>query len=93
MFCCSCGAENNLQHRPGREETCADCGAYLHCCLNCIFYNETAHHQCREPQAEWVPDKKSANFCDYFKPGSTRVKSDRAKAENARKKLDDLFKS
>lgn len=75
-----------------RTEICPGCRSDLHCCRNCAFYDKTVHNQCRETQAEWVVNKDRANFCDYF------VFADRAAAapvdssEEARKKLDDLFK-
>jgi uncharacterized OB-fold protein len=40
----------------------------LKCCYNCKFYDRDAHHQCREPQAEWVRYKEKANLCSYFVP-------------------------
>jgi hypothetical protein len=36
--------------------------------LNCGNYDPSAHNRCREPQAEWVPDREKANFCDLFMP-------------------------
>jgi hypothetical protein len=75
----------------GRQETCPECGIYLHCCRNCRFFDEKAYHQCRESEAEWVRDKESANFCDYFQPGEGKRISDKSRAEEARRKLDQLF--
>lgn len=94
MFCYSCGAEVKLEsRRPGRGDTCAKCAAYLHCCRNCRFYDEKAHHQCREPQAEFVPDKAVGNYCDYFEAASQRgLDKSAARAAESRKKLEELFK-
>lgn len=66
--------------------------AYLHCCRNCRFYDPNAHNQCREPQAEWVKDKEMANFCDFFEPASEISSTDASKRDEARKKLNELFK-
>jgi hypothetical protein len=71
---------------------CPQCGAILRCCLNCRFFSESAHHQCREEQAEFVNDKSGANFCDCFEPGNSGTVRTDAQRESARKKLDDLFK-
>jgi hypothetical protein len=93
MFCYSCSTEINLESRPGRRDTCPKCSAYLHCCLNCQFYDVNAHHQCREPQAEFVPDKAMGNFCEYFQGASSPRKPQAGdRAAEARKKLDELFK-
>ena len=92
MLCHSCGAKRTSASRIGRQELCAGCGVPLHCCLNCRFFSEAAYHQCREEQAEFTSDKKSANFCDLFESaegGSIRPDS---RTTDARKKLDDLFK-
>ncbi len=92
MFCHHCGFEIRVDHKIGRQETCPKCGSYLHCCLNCRFYDPAAYHHCRETQAEWVSEKDSANFCDYFEPGDSPVSKKSSKADEARRKLDQLFK-
>ena len=92
MNCHKCGCKVDTKEKIGRQQICPECGEYLHCCLNCRFYSETAHHQCREPQAEWVSDKTMGNFCDYFEPGKSSGSPQSSTAEDAKKKLDDLFK-
>ncbi|MDZ7343069.1 MAG: hypothetical protein ONA90_01000 [candidate division KSB1 bacterium] len=93
MFCYSCGSEIKLDGQPGRRDTCPQCASYLHCCLNCRFYDVNAHHQCREPQAEFVPDKAMGNFCEYFETGSSPSREKAARrADEARKRLEELFK-
>ena len=54
-----------LSGTPGRSETC-DCGADLKVCLNCVSYDKTVAHQCRDRRAEPVFDKHMANYCEYF---------------------------
>ena len=51
-----------------RLEECRKCGAELHVCKLCEWYDVTVAKHCREPIAEEVKDKERANFCDYFKP-------------------------
>ncbi|MDZ7269259.1 MAG: hypothetical protein ONB48_17065 [candidate division KSB1 bacterium] len=92
MQCYSCGTEILLEGKPGRRDTCPKCAAYLHCCRNCRFYDVNAHHQCREPQAEWVQDKEMGNFCDYFEAAAVSLPPRIDRAAEARKKLDQLFK-
>ncbi len=93
MNCHGCGAVVGIEGRVGRKELCASCGRPLRCCKNCELYIPTASNQCHEPQAEWVADRESANFCEFFTPstrGSIAAAVD--KAGQARKKLDDLFR-
>ncbi|HTC22380.1 MAG TPA: hypothetical protein VK859_16115 [bacterium] len=56
--------------QPGRNETCASCGADLHACLNCGLYDPSASHQCSSRTTEYVKDKEKRNFCDEFEFGS-----------------------
>ena len=72
-----------------RKDSCS-CGADLHVCKNCEFYDAGAHHECRESQAEYVKDKERSNFCDYFKFSKRGKATDNKAAAMA--KLDDLFK-
>jgi hypothetical protein len=72
LQCFYCSTDISTEVRITRQQTCPSCGHPLHCCRNCRFFDESAYHQCRESEAEWVSDKQSANFCDYFEPGSAR---------------------
>ncbi|MDZ7291910.1 MAG: hypothetical protein ONB44_09635 [candidate division KSB1 bacterium] len=93
MFCFSCGAEIKLEKQPARGDTCPKCSSYLHCCRNCRFYDVNAYHQCREPQAEFVPDKAMGNFCEYFEASARGTEGSAAtRAAEARKKLEEIFK-
>jgi hypothetical protein len=92
-FCRQCGAALEFEEKVFRNDTCPQCGSDIHCCLNCVEYDESAPNQCIEPQSEKVSVKDRRNFCDYFKlredrPGSTSS----SKAAEARKKLEELFK-
>lgn len=92
MICYHCGFDVPLDRKPGRQDTCPQCDAYLHCCRNCRFYEVKAHHQCREPQAELVRDKEMGNFCDYFEKSDGMQVTEDSRNDQARRKLEDLFK-
>jgi hypothetical protein len=91
--CHHCGNALEYAERVFRNETCPKCGSDVYCCLNCSNYDESAHNQCREPQAEKVSVKDRRNFCEYFTlregPGSSKAAD---KAAEARRKLEALFK-
>lgn len=92
LYCFKCGKEVSSQ-KIGRKETCSSCGEDAHVCVNCIHYDERAYNQCRESQAERVLEKKRSNFCDYFSPiQGARAASSGASKDDAKQKLDDLFK-
>lgn len=96
MICRNC---DNLiqQDKPGRLDVCSKCNSFLHSCYNCKFYDKRANNECRESQAEWVRDKKMANFCGYFavNTGNSTDKPVFEKPmsrDEAKKKWNELFK-
>ena len=68
--CFVCEAE--LPKRIYRNTLCESCGAEAKVCLNCEFYDPSAHWQCHETIPEDVREKDRANFCDYFRPAAAR---------------------
>ena len=64
--CHDCGKPWTEKSQPEIYAACPHCYAYLHCCLNCRFFDEYAHNKCRIPTTEWVSDREKANFCDEF---------------------------
>lgn len=90
--CHHCGRDIGSIERVGRRDACLRCGADLHCCLNCRFYDPAYHNQCREPQAERQVDKQVGNFCDYFSFRSGRRAGESTAAnDRARDQLSALF--
>lgn len=71
MICFSCKNEIpiSIGEIVGRRDECSSCGADVHVCLNCAFYDPSAYHECRETQADYVKEKDRSNFCGYFSPG------------------------
>lgn len=89
--CHSCGHEPDLEVKISRRDTCESCGADLHCCLNCTFYDEAAD-ACRENIRNWVRYRESSNFCPHF----TFKDSEGSRVEevqDAKSRLDALFKN
>lgn len=66
-FCFQCGGV--LPERIYRNTRCESCGTDTKVCLNCDFYDRSAHWECRETIPEPVREKDRANFCDYFHAG------------------------
>ncbi|MGD8978231.1 MAG: hypothetical protein PVG91_11550 [Gammaproteobacteria bacterium] len=93
LVCWKCGG--SLEEIPlplSRRAECPDCGAELHVCRMCRFYDTTVANQCREPVAEPVQDKTRANFCGYLEPRSGAWQpADRTGASEAEQGLDALF--
>jgi hypothetical protein len=91
MYCHACGAKIETGARVDFRAECDSCGGDLHVCANCSHYDPGAYNMCKEPQAEWVPDRERANRCEYFRPSPVRVDASKRKAD-AKAKLNSLFK-
>ena len=61
-----------------RLDECPKCRAQLHVCKMCERFAPQLPKGCSEEDAPDVRDKKSANFCDYFKPSPKAVRRRRA---------------
>ena len=89
--CHACDYEIAMDVKIARRDTCDNCMADLHCCLNCRFYDPYAHNECREAIGTWVKEKETSNFCSSFefnKSGEKVVDEQAA----AKAKLEALFK-
>jgi hypothetical protein len=94
MLCWKCGKSVETKEKIQRKDVCPECESDLRCCYNCEFYDKAAHHQCKEPQSEWVRYKERGNFCDYFRPKSTFFKKGPAvgSKEAKKQKWESLFR-
>ena len=94
LHCYRCGASLDALTLPlARLDECPQCGAQLHVCRMCTRFAPRLPKGCSEEDAPDVRDKKSANFCDYFKPNPSAYDPAGQNAEQAaRAALDALFK-
>lgn len=94
MLCNFCQAETELVsgERVGFRDTCHQCSADLHICLNCQHHEPSAYNECRESSSERVSDRERANRCDYFTPKQNASAQHGAIDKTGRAALDDLFK-
>ncbi len=92
--CYRCGTSLAALSLPfGRADECPKCRVELHVCRMCERFTTRNQKGCTEEDAPDVRDKKSANFCDYFKPTPRAFDGAEQQAEQAaRTALDDLFK-
>ncbi len=77
--------------KPDFRTLCPSCGAYLHTCINCAFYDARSHHECRaSATTEYVGDKEKLNFCEEF-----RLKGDEGEGsagKKSRAEIEKLFR-
>jgi len=88
--CFGCGASLHFDGPVGRRTTCPECDADLHSCINCRHYDESAAHECREPQTEHIVEKVASNACDLYQLGDGAARR-RTKSRAARDALGALF--
>ena len=95
--CNQCGT---LRHGLGElthEEACTRCGADLHTCGNCRFFDTTTLWECRENIPARISGKHAKNVCAFFQPKIVKdLAADKAgklqSPDDARKAFDALFK-
>jgi len=90
--CHHCRRELPVDGKVSRDDICPGCSSDVRCCLNCRFYNESAHNKCDEPVAEFVGVRDRSNFCEYFELNPSTASGGSDKQGQARSAFDDLFK-
>jgi len=94
--CNQCGQIRQNLGDLTSDETCLRCGADLHSCGNCRFFDTTTLWECRENIPARVPGKHARNECTFFSPKIVRdLAADKAgklqTPDDARKAFDALF--
>lgn len=93
MFhCYRCQREISIGDTLPRHELCPYCSSALHCCLNCLYYDEFSPNKCSESAADWVPDKEKANFCEYFENRKPHLMKKDMEVDKARAYWESLWK-
>jgi predicted RNA-binding Zn-ribbon protein involved in translation (DUF1610 family) len=91
--CARCGKELG-EAKVANDTNCPSCGAALHSCTNCTFFDTGSRFECKKPIAKRVESKAAANSCSFFKPKVMRDlrAAQPEKATDARSAFDALFK-
>lgn len=64
--CKVCGEKNDADVATG--SACRKCGAALHACNQCRFFDGAAHWQCRQEIPAPLAAKSKANACTLYAP-------------------------
>lgn len=89
--CHFCKKELPYETRILRTETCPWCRSDLHVCLNCRFHDPARYNECEVPTTDRVKERDRANHCGAFEYREGAPSEDTS-AQDAKKKLSDLFK-
>jgi len=93
LTCHKCGKplSDTYKIMVSRSDSCSSCMADIRCCKNCQFYDAKAYNECREPMADRITEKEKANFCDFFKIGSSGNDAEKQRQDQLAKAMA-LFK-
>ena len=91
MYCANCVVfqEEDAFRKISFRSECSSCGASLHSCQNCRYYQVGLSNDCKIPGTERIVDRAAGNFCEEFKPSD---KPHEIKKSDGKKKFEDLFK-
>lgn len=96
VFACrSCGEKRRELEDLRFDSKCEKCGAALHACAQCAYFDPAVRWECTQPIPERVAAKKLANTCAFFSPmRSFDLSGARAEAtpDDARAAFDRLFR-
>ena len=91
--CHACGEKQPLDREIGVDETCSRCGAALHACVQCTYFDTSARFECRQTLTEPVRSKTKPIHCELFSPKIAReFGADSGSQTDARSAFDALFK-
>jgi hypothetical protein len=93
LVCWRCGASlQDLSTPLARLAQCKSCGADVHVCRMCRYYNPSHFEKCDHDMAEPAREVDVANFCHYFRATAQAYKpDDKQRAEAALDQLKALF--
>lgn len=90
--CYRCHKEISVNSVLRHHILCPCCSSALHCCKNCLYYDEFSPHKCSEPSADWVPDKEKPNFCEFFEFSKPEIMKKDPEIDKARAYWETLWK-
>ena len=97
VFACrACGEKRRDPEEIRFDTTCGKCGADLHACAQCTYFDGSARFECAKPVPERIAAKKTRNTCTFYAPAKTfdltGTRGTTATPDSARTAFDRLFK-
>ena len=72
---------------------CPRCGAELHSCKQCSFFDSSSRFECTQPVSARIPKKDARNHCNFYSPRTTiERETSTAKSLDARQAFENLFR-
>ncbi len=89
--CASCAAI--LPSPADTQGKCPGCGAELHSCKQCAFFDTGSRFECSKPVTARIPRKEARNECSFFSPRTTvERETTSSRPLDARAAFENLFK-
>src|SRR3989441_6297678 len=89
--CAACGA--TLQPGIAIDSSCSKCGAALHSCRQCTFFDPGARFECRKPIPARIANKQAQNTCELFEARKiVERETSSSGPSSGRQAFDNLFK-
>jgi hypothetical protein len=89
--CAPCGAV--VAAAIGVESQCVRCGAHLHSCSQCAWFDPGSRFECMQPVPARISPKNAKNACNVYAARTTvERETTTPRSDDARKAFDDLFK-
>ena len=92
LKCFSCHTDLEYPDKVGFRAECGHCGADVHCCKNCRFYDPKVYNECKETSADVVREKDRANYCEFYQPAGGVSGSASTAKEDLLNQAEALFK-
>lgn len=94
--CSNCGAKIPQAALDDIElqSTCPKCGAYLHTCKHCAYFDPSQRFECTQPITKRIERKDLPAKCDFFEIRTTVEKitsSSKNSPQSAKEAFEDLF--
>jgi hypothetical protein len=100
--CKGCGHELTIATAWNPEGACVRCGAALHSCAQCAYFDTSAPFECQQTIPARISPKDARNACPSFQPRTTVERETKSSSggsssapggsSSARQAFDDLFK-
>jgi hypothetical protein len=96
VACHACGEKRSDPEAIRTDTTCVRCGADLHACAQCTYFDTSARWECTQKIPARIADKKRRNECTFFKAKEsfdlTGARGGTATPDDARAAFERLFK-
>ena len=91
--CSRCGTRwSGYGPQPRPRDLCAQCGGYLHSCVNCHHFDRKQSYSCKLTHTSFVGNRESLNYCEDFRMLDLAQRASEDRVVRARNTWEELFR-